>query len=71
MKTIEAYETTDGKLFTDDEKAYEHQQWVDFEEWYKTSSSECHNALYSTTTVDAFSWLKEHREFILEHLRIS
>lgn len=63
MRQIKAFETTDGRIFTDEIAAREHQGKIDFAEWYE--KRELKVGEYETLCADdLLDWLRENREWI-------
>lgn len=64
MKCIQAYETTDGKLFTNEADAKAHQADINFGIWYNE------HKLYGDYTGSKVSinelkeWLHEHKQVV-------
>lgn len=71
MKTIEAYQTTDGKIFTDIEEATSHQTHLDA--IAKIDKHLASYPLYTDGRVDAedlICWLTDNKQLVLDVLGV-
>ena len=65
MNKIEAYKTSDGKVFELEHEAIQHQARLDFKEWYLDNYYYGDNETYSCDILD---WMLENRGDILRFL---
>lgn len=66
MKAVQAWQTSDGRIFLNVEVAEAHERGSFFS-WYNKNMLELHDG-DSATAGEMATWLEEHRDYIIEFL---
>ena len=71
MKKIDAYETSDGKIFTNVKEAMTHEDMLTFITWYGSGhENRIHDSDrgYTVPPALAYFWVMNHKDYLLEYL---
>ena len=69
VKKVTCYETSDGSVFHDLEKASEHQDIVDFTNWYEDNKLFGDRDGSRVEAGDLISWLIKHKDKVLSIIK--
>jgi hypothetical protein len=73
VETVNAYRTSDGRIFENEHDATEHQQELDFIAWYDKMGDLDGDLMangYSVEAGDLLQWLRTHRTEVLAFIGV-